>query len=89
MLRAYRAIKGRDVEMHRWWMLRAIAAPVGVTVVRAVGAIADLTLTPLGASARVAFVVAIWVGWALTFAATEWWIRRGPTADRELSFRMK
>jgi uncharacterized membrane protein len=89
LLRAYRAIKGRDIDLHRRWMLRAIAAPIGVTVVRVVGPIADLALTPLGASARVAFVVSLCIGWTLTFAVTEWWLRRTPVADRELSFRIK
>ena len=89
MLRAYRAIKRRDIDTHRRWMLRAIAAPIGVTVVRLVGPIADLSLTPLGASARDTFVAAVCIGWALTFVATEWWIRRASIANGELSFPMK
>jgi uncharacterized membrane protein len=89
MLRAYRAIRRHDVHGHRRWMLRALAAPLGVTVVRAIGPIVDLTLTPWGASAREMFVAAVWIGWALTFAGADWWIRRVPVANGELSFRLK
>jgi uncharacterized membrane protein len=74
--RAYTAIRRSDVAAHRKWVLRAIAVPVGVSVVRLVGAVSDLTLTPAGYSARAVFVVALWIGWAATLAATEWWIRR-------------
>ena len=66
-----------------------MAVPIGVTVVRLVGPIADLTLTPFGASGRVVFVVAVCIGWAMTLAVTEWWLRCVPVADGELSFRIK
>ena len=85
MLRAYRAIRRRDIAAHRRWMLRAVAAPIGVTVIRVVGPIADLTLTPLGVPARDTFVAALWVGWALTFAVTEWWVRRPSDVQEQLS----
>ena len=80
-LRAYRAVKRRDIDTHRRWMLRAIAAPLGVTVVRVVSPLADITLTPLGTSGRGVFVAAVCVGWALTFMATEWWVRRETVAE--------
>ena len=74
--RAYVAIRRGDVERHREWMLRVVAACIGVSVVRVVGAMVDVTLTPNGVHASVAFVIALWVGWAATFVVTEWWIRR-------------
>jgi uncharacterized membrane protein len=85
LARGYKAIRGHDPVAHRRWMLRAIAAPVGVTIIRVVGPIADLSLTPMGASARGAFVAALWIGWALTFAATEWWLRRTSDSAEQLS----
>jgi hypothetical protein len=76
LTRAYRAIRRRDIEGHREWMLRALAVPIGVTVVRLTGALVDIALTPAGYSARVVFVVALYVGWAASLAVTEWWVRR-------------
>ena len=76
LARAYVAIRRRDVARHREWMLRVVAACIGVTVVRIAGAAADLALTPNGLRAADAFVLALWTGWAATFAVAEWWIRR-------------
>ena len=89
LARGFLAIRRHDAVAHRRWMLRAISAPLGVTVIRIIGTIADLSLTPAGASARTAFVTALWIGWALTFAVAEWWIRRTAMTRQELSFRMK
>jgi uncharacterized membrane protein len=76
LIRAYAAIRRGDVAVHRAWMLRAIAVPIGVSVVRVAGALADVALTPVGYSARTVFVVALWTGWAATIAVTEWWVRQ-------------
>ena len=76
ILRAYVSIRRRDVARHREWMLRAVAAAIGVSTVRVVGAIVDVTLTPLGMRPVDAFVVSLWVGWIATLVVTEWWIRR-------------
>ena len=74
--RAWIAIRRGDVERHREWMLRAVAACIGVSVVRLVGAAVDVTLTPNGVRTVDAFVIALWIGWTATFVVTEWWIRR-------------
>ena len=74
--RAYAAIRRGEVARHREWMLRAVAACAGVSVVRVVGAVADITLTPNGLRPTDAFIVALWTGWGLTFVVTEWWIAR-------------
>jgi len=76
LTRGYAAIRRHDRARHREWMLRVVGACVGVSVVRVVGALADITLTPNGIRAVDAFVIALWVGWAVTFGVTEWWIRR-------------
>lgn len=75
LIRAYAAIRRGDVASHREWMLRAVAIVVGISVVRVVGAVTDLTLTPAGFSPTSIFVVAIWTGWPATIAVCEWWIR--------------
>ena len=32
-------------------------------------------LTPHGVDPQVIFVLALWLGWGVTVAVTEWWIR--------------
>jgi uncharacterized membrane protein len=76
LARGYLAIRRGDRVRHREWMLRMVGACIGVSVVRVVGVTTDLTLTPNGLGAPDAFVIALWTGWAATFAVTEWWIRR-------------
>jgi len=76
ILRAWLSIRRGDVAHHREWMLRAVAVAIGVSVVRVVGAPTDLAFTPMGMSPRNVFVLALWLGWLLTAAVTEWWIRR-------------
>jgi uncharacterized membrane protein len=76
LARGYRAIRRGDTARHREWMLRVVGACIGVSVVRVVGATVDVALTPNGLGATDAFLIALWLGWSVTFAVTEWWIRR-------------
>ena len=75
LLKAVVAIRGRQVALHREWMIRAFALALAISTVRIVGAVLDLTMTPAGFGPRPMFVVAIWTGWVTTLGAAEIWIR--------------
>jgi uncharacterized membrane protein len=70
--RAYHAIRLRDVVRHREWMIRMFAMLIGVSVIRIVS-------LPLAYAApmdlRAMFGLSLWLGWALSLAAAELWIR--------------
>lgn len=71
--RAFVAIRARDVERHREWMIRMFAVAIGVSVVRLVGSVwAAITLQ--GPDAW--FGYSVWTGFGVTVAAAELWIRR-------------
>lgn len=72
---AFMAIRRHDVARHREWMIRAFALALGISIVRLVGAAADLALTPVGIRQPVLFVLSIWIGWAIAVTGAEWWIR--------------
>ena len=72
---AFLHIRAGDVAEHREWMLRAVGAALGIAATRVVGLPLDWTLAPRGVEPRVIFVLALWLGWGMTVAMTEWWIR--------------
>ena len=74
--RGVRAVRGGEVARHREWMIRAAAVPLGVSTVRIVAAPLELLLLPTALGPQRVFVVTLWIGWALTLAGAEWWIRR-------------
>ena len=72
LIRAFVAIRRHDVVRHREWMIRAFSIAIGISTVRIVTAVLVLiTRAPsfelLGTS--------FWIGWTLTLAAGELWIR--------------
>ena len=67
--------RGRTAD-HREWMLRAVAAALGISTVRIAVAPIDLVLTPLGVGPEVVFLHSFWIGWGVTVLGAEWWIRR-------------
>jgi hypothetical protein len=70
-------------------MIRAFAVAIGISTVRVIGAILDPALTPYGYSAPQVLGLSLWVGWLLTVAAAEIWIRRSRfTAVRPLIARI-
>lgn len=77
-VRAYLAIRRRDVARHREWMLRMMAIAYGIAVVRlvflAIVIIAPMDPMALGAPS-------FWLGWLVSAVSTEWWIRRSPRAE--------
>ena len=79
--RAFVAIRRHQVASHREWMIRAFAIGLGVSTVRLVDAVLDLTFRGSGLGPREIFVLAIWTGWVMTLGGAELWIRhtRRPT----------
>lgn len=67
--------QGRTAE-HREWMLRAVAAALGISTVRLVVIPIDVVLTPYGVAPEVIFLHSFWIGWGVMLLAAEWWIRR-------------
>ncbi len=72
---AFFAIRRGEVARHREWMIRAFAVALGISTVRVVAVVFDLTLTPAGVRTPEIFVLCIWTGWLLTIAMAEAWIR--------------
>jgi uncharacterized membrane protein len=77
--RGFLAIRRKDVEAHRRWMIRAYAVVAAVATVRLVALpLGLLYRTPEQASA--ALMASFVVGWLLTLGGAEWWLRQSPTA---------
>jgi uncharacterized membrane protein len=87
VVQAFIAIRRRDVVRHREWMIRMFSIGIGISTVRLVGLVLLLTIptSPLELRTGLSF----WIGFALTFAAAESWVRhtrrRGVIAQRRTS----
>jgi uncharacterized membrane protein len=87
VMRAFIAIRRRDVARHREWMIRMFSIGLGISTVRIVGLFlfAIIPTRPLELRIGLSF----WIGFALTFAAAEFWIRhtrrRGVTVQPRTS----
>jgi uncharacterized membrane protein len=75
-VRAYVAVRRREIAQHREWMIRTFAIALAISTVRLLGGPFDLLLTPLGLRPSAVFVITIWTAWVLTVGAAELWIRR-------------
>jgi hypothetical protein len=73
---AYVSIRRRQTAKHREWMLRAVGAAVGISMMRVVMIPLDLVLTSRAVRPEVVFLHSIWIGVGLTALGAEWWIRR-------------
>lgn len=85
---AWRAIRRREIDRHREWVIRACAAALAISTIRLLGAPFDLWLSPMGVHPRTSFVIVLASGWLLTIAIAEWWIRqtrRRPTESSPTS----
>lgn len=72
---AFHYVRAGRVDAHREWMLRGMAAALAIASVRLVAIPLDLALTPRGVDVRLVFGLSLWLGWILTMAGSEWWIR--------------
>jgi uncharacterized membrane protein len=73
--RAFLAIRTRQVDRHREWMIRAFAIALGISTIRVVGPVLDFALMPAAFPAEDVFVMSVWLGWTMTLGAAETWIR--------------
>jgi hypothetical protein len=73
---AWRAIRRRDSDLHREWVMRACAAALAISTIRLFGAPIDLWLTPLSFHPKTTFVIVLAAGWLVTIGIAEWWIRQ-------------
>jgi len=80
--RGFLAARRRDFARHREWMIRAFAIALGVSSIRVIATLMQLFVktTPERTVA-----VSFWMGWALTLAAAELWIRATSTSARTYS----
>ncbi|WP_309104136.1 DUF2306 domain-containing protein [Microbacterium sp.] len=79
LVRAYTAIRRRDVQQHRRWMIRAFAVGLGVGTIRLwVGLFVAVDAMPLSDS----FAVAFWLALGMHVIAGEVWLRWAPSAPR-------
>jgi hypothetical protein len=85
VVRAFIAIRRRDVARHREWMIRAFAIAVGISAVRIVAAVLDIAFTPVGLAPPDLFALSLWTGWGLALAAGELWIRYTRAGERSLA----
>jgi uncharacterized membrane protein len=77
--RAYLYARKREFAQHREWMIRSFSIGLGVATIRIlymVG-IATTSLTPTQLIG-----VTFWLGWLMTMAAGEWWLRQTRPARR-------
>lgn len=71
---AYRAIRVRDIDTHRRWMLRAFAIGAGVGMIRIVVGVGEA----LGIGIRSSFGAAFWISFVLMAVLAEIWLRLRP-----------
>jgi uncharacterized membrane protein YozB (DUF420 family) len=73
---AYRAVRRRDVDVHRRWMIRAFAIGTGVGTIRLVIGFSQA----FGVAFDAVFGLAFWIAFVVHAAAAEGWLARYPTA---------
>ncbi len=71
-LMSYRAARGRDIALHRTWVVRSYA----ITFANMTVHILTTALTGIFDSHATAYTVAIWIGWPINVAIAEVWRRK-------------
>ena len=74
--RAFVLIRRRDIARHREWMIRMFAVAVGIAVMRVMTVVTVFVLHggPGAFNSRAAGLL-LWLGWSLSLAVGEFWIR--------------
>ena len=75
LLAAWWYIRHGDVPRHREWMLRAVAAVLGIATTRPIMALFFATSRITGLTPPQFFGMAMWLGFTTTVLAAEWYIR--------------
>lgn len=83
LIRAFIAIRRRDVVRHREWMIRMFAIGLGIATVRVVGLV---LIAITGGSFQDLAGISFWSGWVITFGAAELWIRHTRPRATEVVF---
>ena len=78
------AIRDRDVMRHREWMIRMFSIGLGISTVRIVGFLLFPIIPTSALELRIG--LSFWLGFALTFAAGEFWLRH--TRPRRLDAQL-
>jgi uncharacterized membrane protein len=76
---AYLAIRRRDVQTHRRWMLRNYALTFGAATLRIE---LPLLIVLGGLSFPAAYTLVAWISWVPNWLAVEGWLRRGRAVTR-------
>ena len=71
-----------DFAHHRQWMIRAFAAALAVSTVRVIGVVVQMIDRTTPAQT---VTISFWLGWTLTLAAAETYIRATSTSARMYS----
>jgi uncharacterized membrane protein YozB (DUF420 family) len=79
--KAFVHIRRGQVAQHREWVIRAMSVAVGVATVRPIMGVFFATSRLTGLTPHEFFGIAFWIGFTLTYAVGEWWIRRTRAAD--------
>lgn len=69
--RAYVAIRRGRIDLHREWMIRMFSLAVGIAAVRVV----NIGLLAVFPYLRETFIASIWLGFGISLAVGEYWIR--------------
>ncbi len=72
LVRAFSAIRNRDIAHHREWMMRMFAVALGISTVRIAGTVLAV-VTREGPATW--FGASVWIGFAVNVALAELWIR--------------
>lgn len=72
-MKSFVEIRRGNLAAHRAWMIRSFSIGLGIGTIRVL-AVAVLNLTTLGA--RTIITPVFWLGWTLSLALAELWIRR-------------
>jgi uncharacterized membrane protein len=75
LAKAYLHIRNKQVAAHREWMIRAMSVAVGVATVRPIMGVFFASMKVTGLTPHDFFGIAFWIGFGLTWAAGEMWIR--------------
>ena len=68
---ALMAIRRGDIARHREWIIRTFAAALGVSMIRLVAIPFAIFVEDM----KIGGLLAFWIGWVLTLALAETWIR--------------
>lgn len=75
LAKAYLHIRRREIDLHREWVIRAMAIALGIATVRPVMGVFFATSRITGLTPHEFFGIAFWIGFSLTYVAGELWIR--------------